>query len=265
MERQAATRLQELDDLKNTLLDVVAHDLRSPLAAIRALTSVLRHDALTPVLSTTQRDESLAGIQASADKMRALLDDLLDLEQFASGETTLRRSPADLAAVVRAVVAEHTAELTGRRVRLHLDPVTAVVDPVKLQRIIENLVVNAVRHTPAGTAVAISLRRDGETALICVDDSGAGVPADLREVIFARLRQAPGADRTGLGMGLSLVQRLARLHGGRAWVEEAPSGGASFRVRLPVTTPTPADPPPADPPRADPPRANRPPEEEGRG
>jgi len=196
-----------------------------------------------------RRQACLAGIGASANKMRALLDDLLDLERFATGEATSRRSVADLGEVARSVVTEHAVELAGRQVRLRLDPVTAAVDPAKVERIIENLVVNATRHTPAGTEVWIHVRRDGDTALICVDDAGPGVPTELREPIFERFRQAPGADRTGLGMGLSLVRRLTELHGGHAWVEEAPSGGASFRVRLPLTAPTPHEPTPHEPTR----------------
>jgi signal transduction histidine kinase len=247
LEREAATRLQELDQLKNTLLDVVSHDLRSPLAAIQAITTVLQRDATTPQPSVEQRQVSLAGIRASADKMRTLLDNLLDLERFATGDTTLQRSAVDLGELARSVVTEHAAELAGRQLRLHLDPITAEVDGAKVERIIENLVVNVARHTPAGTDVSISVRNDGDTALICVDDTGPGVPTELREAIFERFRQAPGADRTGLGIGLSLVARLTRLHGGHAWVQDAPSGGASFRVRLALTVPTPHETAPQEP------------------
>jgi PAS domain S-box-containing protein len=246
LEREAATRLQELDQLKNTLLDVVSHDLRSPLAAIGAITTVLQGDVDTPQLSVEQRQTSLAGLRASAEKMRTLLDDLLDLERFATGDSTLQRSATDLGDLVRSVVSEHAAQLAGRQVRLHVDPVTAKVDRTKVERIIENLLVNATRHTPTGTEVSISVRTDGDTALICVDDAGPGVPTELREAIFERFCQAPGADRTGLGMGLSLVARLTHLHAGDVWVSDSPAGGASFRVRLPLTAPNNAGTAPLD-------------------
>jgi signal transduction histidine kinase len=190
-------------------------------------------------MSVEQRQVSLAGIRASADKMRHLLDDMLDLERFAAGDTSLQRSAVNLADLARSVVDEHAAELAGRQVHLDLDPVTVDIDGAKVERIIENLLVNATRHTPAGTDVSVSVRNDGDTALICVDDSGPGVPTELRKAIFDRFRQAPGADRTGLGIGLSLVARLTHLHGGHAWVQDAPLGGASFRVQLPLTPPTP--------------------------
>ncbi len=238
MEREAATRLEEADQLKNTLLDVVSHDLRSPLAAIRAITSVLHRDAKSPTLSAEQRQAYLTDLAASANRMRNLLDNLLDLERLATGDITLRNDIVDLAEVTRSVVSENAAELAGRDVRLDLEPVTALVDGSKVERVIENLLANAARHTPDGTAVSVSVRRDGEAALICVEDAGPGVPLELRETIFERFQQAPGADPAGVGMGLSLVARLARLHGGQAWVEESPIGGASFRVKLPIAVTT---------------------------
>ncbi len=238
MEREATTRLEEADRVKNTLLDVVSHDLRSPLAAIRAIASVLRRDAASPNLSAGQRQAYLTNLEASANKMRNLLDNLLDLERLATGDMTLRNDTVDLAEITRSVVREHAAELAGREVRLDLEPATALVDGSKVERIIENLLVNASKHTTDGTPVHVSVHRDGGAALICVEDAGPGVPTELRETIFERFQQAPGADRAGVGMGLSLVARLAHLHGGHAWVEESPAGGASFRVRLPTAAPT---------------------------
>lgn len=236
-EREVAIRLQELDRLKNTLLDVVSHDLRSPLAAIRSIAAVLQRDAATQILSHEQRQSSLCGLEVSALKMRNLLDDLLDLERLAAGDTSLQRRMVDLAELTRSVVGEHAVMLASRDVRQDLEPVIAPVDPPKLERIVENLLVNASRHTPDGTPVRVSVRRRADSALICVDDSGPGVPADQRQVIFERFHQVAGSSRAGVGMGLSLVARLTELHGGSAWVEASASGGASFRVRLPMSSP----------------------------
>lgn len=241
MEREAAARLQEADRVKNTLLDVVSHDLRSPLAAIRAIASVLQRDAASPSLRAEQRQAYLTNLEASANKMRNLLDNLLDLERLATGDMTLRNDMVDLAEITRSVVTEHAPELAGREVHLDLEPVTALVDGSRVERIIENLLLNASKHTTGGTPVHVSVHRDGGAALICVEDAGLGVPAELREAIFERFQQAPGANRGGVGMGLSLVARLAHLHGGHAWVEESPAGGASFRVSLPVAPNTHAE------------------------
>jgi len=236
LEREAAERLRELDSLKNTFLDAVSHDLRTPLAAIRAVTSVLQGDADSRMLTEEQRRTYLLGLQANVDKIRALLDDLLDLERLVSGDLVLNRSPVDLASLIERWVAEHRAALGDRTVGLDVEPVVAEVDAVKVERIFENLLLNAARHTPEGTSVRVSLQQHDSEALLTVDDCGPGVPESMREVIFERFRQADRSAGAGLGIGLSLVARFAELHGGRAWVEECPGGGASFRVLLPLHT-----------------------------
>ncbi len=93
---------------------------------------------------------------------------------------------------------------------------------------------NAIRHTPPGTPVTVRVRYDDDGALLSVEDEGPGLPSELKPVIFEPFRQGAGAlDRGGVGIGLSLVQRFARLHGGDAWVEDRPHGGTAFRVFLP--------------------------------
>jgi signal transduction histidine kinase len=104
-----------------------------------------------------------------------------------------------------------------------------------VERIVENLLVNAVRHTPRGTPVRVSVTANEHGALIVVEDEGDGVPRELREKIFEEFRQGTDAPQPspGVGVGLTLVRRFAEMHHGRAWVEEREGGGASFRVFLP--------------------------------
>ncbi len=116
-----------------------------------------------------------------------------------------------------------------------LDPVTVEVAPVKVERIVTNLVTNAVIHTPAATPITVTLSAEPDGALVTVSDRGDGIPPVEREQIFGPFHQggtAP-AHRPGTGIGLSLVTAFAQLHGGRVWVEDTPGGGTTFRVLLP--------------------------------
>lgn len=105
----------------------------------------------------------------------------------------------------------------------------------KIERIVENLVRNAVRHTPAGTGIWVGVKAHAGGALITVEDDGPGVPDELKEALFEPFRQGPSSSdhSQGTGIGLSLVARFAELHGGRAWIEDSPHGGASFQVFIP--------------------------------
>jgi signal transduction histidine kinase len=107
---------------------------------------------------------------------------------------------------------------------------TGQLDSAQLERIVENLVVNAVRHTPPGSHIDVVVGRSANGILLQVDDDGPGVPAEARAQIFEPFRRESSTVAPGTGIGLSLVARFAELHGGRAWVEDRPGGGASFRV-----------------------------------
>jgi len=140
------------------------------------------------------------------------------------------RRPTDVGELARRVVAE--LKVKFHEIHVETGPSVAPVDPVHVERIIENLVANSARHTPKGTPIWVRVhRREGGT-VIRVEDAGPGVPQDLREVIFEPFRH--GGD--GLGIGLSLVARFATLHGGWAKVGDREGGGASFEVFLPDGT-----------------------------
>ena len=106
-----------------------------------------------------------------------------------------------------------------------------VLDPAKVERIVENLIVNAARHTPAGTTIWVRVTDQPDGVLLEIDDDGPGVPAQDRELIFRPFQH--GDHTLSTGIGLALVAHIAALHGGRAWVQDRPGGGAAFRVLLP--------------------------------
>ena len=232
-EREAAQRLRALDEMKNTFLEAVSHDLRTPLTSI--LGSALTLEQAGEGLSNDEVHDLVRRIASNARKLERLLSDLLDLDRLQRGIISPQRRPTDVAALVMEAVNE--SDLLGNRtVEVDIEePLVASLDAAKVERIVENLLANAARHTPPESPVWVSVRRRDAGVLIVVDDEGNGVPPELREVVFEPFRQAPGPANhsPGVGIGLSLVARFSELHGGTAWVEERPGGGASFRVFLP--------------------------------
>ncbi|MEX1262545.1 MAG: ATP-binding protein [Actinomycetota bacterium] len=239
--------LRELNDVKDTLLHAVSHDLKGPLAGILgAMQTIRRDDELH--LTADEREALHQVIEHSGRKMNRLIDDLLDLDRIDRGKVYPRRKPTDVGALARRVVAD-TEQLKAHPVRVRADAVLVDVDPGKVERVIENLLVNAARHTPAGTAVVVEITASRDGIGLVVEDDGPGVPDELKLVLFEPFRQAETASGRGMGIGLSLVQRFAELHGGSAHVEDGKTGGARFVVSLPgeVTRITAPDEAPAEP------------------
>jgi signal transduction histidine kinase len=226
---QDITERRQIDQLRDTILAAVSHELRTPLTAIVGFAVTLKGR----VLDAEQRETALDTLLEQAHKLERLLGDLLDLDRLRHGFVRPTVVDTDVARLVEQVVASHA---NGTHpIELNAIPAPAAVDAAKVERIVDNLVANALRHTPAGTAVHVRVEpRDGGV-VITVDDAGPGVAGHEREAIFEPFRR--GSDvgvATGTGVGLSLVAQFAALHGGRVWVEESPAGGASFRVFLPA-------------------------------
>jgi PAS domain S-box-containing protein len=232
-EREAAQRLRALDEMKNTFLEAVSHDLRTPLTSI--LGSALTLEQTRMELQKEDALDLVRRIAQNARKLERLLGDLLDLDRLQRGIVSPQRRVTDLDELVRRAVAE-TENLQGRHVGVEVEPIEVSVDGAKVERILENLLANALRHTTADTHVWVRARREDGGVLLLVEDDGPGIPEDLRDAVFEPFRQAPGSaaeHSPGVGVGLSLVRRFAELHGGRAWVQDREGGGASFRVFLP--------------------------------
>ncbi|MBI4728338.1 MAG: HAMP domain-containing histidine kinase [Acidobacteria bacterium] len=227
-EREAAERLRDLDRMKSEFLQTVSHELRTPLTVILGIADTLERGDLDA--STETMRDLVARIAANARRLDRLMADVLDLDRLARGTLQVRRRPTRMDALLSTVLA--AVDLGGRPVSAEGASVVALVDPAQVERIVENLLVNAAKHTPAGTPVWVRVEEESEGVLLTVEDAGPGVPDELKEAIFEPFRRS-AADAPGTGIGLSLVARLAELHGGRAWVQDRPGGGASFRVSLP--------------------------------
>ncbi|MFA5786341.1 MAG: PAS domain-containing sensor histidine kinase [Actinomycetota bacterium] len=230
-EREVAERLRALNDMKDAFMRAISHDLRTPLTVILGMTQTLemRSDSLAP----EEARRMLGRIAVNAHKVNHLLSDLMDLNRSMGEALEPHRQATDIGQLVRRVV--EGSERKGRAVEIEMESLVAALDVGLTERIVENLVVNAVRHTPDGTPIWVRAKKESAGVLVSVEDAGPGVPDELKEAVFEPFRRVGGAlsRAPGMGIGLSLVSQFARLHGGRAWVEDRPGGGASFKVYLP--------------------------------
>ena len=225
---QDVTERKRLDELRDSILATVSHELRTPLTAILGFSLTLqeRGDELDDRLRT----EIGRHLANQAKKLDRLLSDLLDLDRLRLGHMVPSFAQTDLAPLVRHVAVGFDSD---HPIEIEAEHVTVEADGPKIERVVENLIANAMKHTPPGTEIRVWVRPDDEGAVIGVDDDGSGVAAEEREAIFEAFRRGEVAETPGTGIGLSLVAQFTALHGGRAWVEDGEDGGASFRVFLP--------------------------------
>ena len=230
-EREEAAELRAIDELKTTFLRAVSHDLRTPLAAILGLSVTLETQE---DLGSAESRDLARRISTNARKLDRIVSDLLDLDRISRGILEPNLEETGLGELVRRVLDESDL-LADRDTEIEIDPVTIEADAAKIERIVENLLSNAVRHTPPESKVWVRVGPEAGGAILLVEDDGPGVPAEHRESIFQPFGQGAGAPEhaPGVGIGLAVVARFAELHGGRAWVEERSGGGASFHVFLP--------------------------------
>jgi PAS domain S-box-containing protein len=230
---QDITERKRLDELRDTILSSVSHELRTPLTSILGFAVTLQERGAD--LDASMRAEILANISEQARKLERLLSDLLDLERLRHGFVRPTFDEADVGRLVGEIAAAHSGN--GHPIRVDLSPAIAQVDVPKLERIVENLLANARRHTPSGTEVAVSVAPHAGGVVIAVDDKGPGVAPEERDTIFEIFTRGAATTSQGIGVGLSLVAQFTALHNGKVWVEDRDGGGASFRVFLPARQP----------------------------
>ena len=223
---------------KDLFLATLSHELRTPLSAIFGWTRLLRNGNEDPV----RIDRATLAIERSAESLRRLVDDLLDVSRIISGRLRLVQAPIKLAAVAEAALDAVRTQAAERHVRLETavpgEDVTILGDPQRLQQVVLNLLWNAIKFTPENGVVRLSLRRNGHRAEVEVEDTGVGIAAESLPRIFDWFHQAEAGERSvdaGLGVGLALVKQIVELHGGEVFAESPGVGrGATFRVVLPL-------------------------------
>jgi signal transduction histidine kinase len=176
-------------------------------------------------------------VRRNAQLLLGQVEDLLDLARLEAGHAKLRLARVDLAELVRATAASFDALAADRQTTVVVETpaaLEAVVDEDRARRIVLNLLSNALKFTPPGGRVRLAAIPRGGDVEILVEDSGPGIPEDLREAVFERFRQLGDGERGGTGIGLAITREFARMHGGDVTAGASPDGGASFRVRLPL-------------------------------
>jgi signal transduction histidine kinase/CheY-like chemotaxis protein len=245
------TALKAAHRAKDEFLAMLSHELRNPLGALASAAALLR---VAPP-AEPHAMAAVAAIGRQVEHMTRLVDDLLDVSRATSGKIHLNLQPRDLAAIVTSAVGAMRASgrLRDRDVTVDTTPVWVETDEIRLDQIVVNIVGNAVKYTGPGDRIAVRVYPSGGEAVLEVEDSGVGMAPDLLPRVFDLFVQGDRSlDRRagGLGLGLTLVKRLAELHGGHVAAESAGLGqGARFRVALP------AIPEPASEARAKEPRA----------
>ena len=228
-ERAQNLLLSAADEAKTFAMQAVSHDLRTPLAAILGLAVTLEGKA-GEMSAEDIRDLSSRIVQNSR-RLDRIVTDLLDLDRLQRNGFAANLKAVDLGSLIRHLVTR-TEVVTERRLQLDSGPVHSRADPTMVERIVENLLTNAVKHTPGDSRIWVRVERTDEGALIAVEDDGPGIAPEERQRIFEPFAQGASPGPGGAGIGLALVAKFAALHDGRAWVQERVGGGASFRVLL---------------------------------
>ena len=219
---------------KSRFLAAASHDLRQPLHALGLFLSELAQQPLDA------RSRQITGrLTASTEAMEGLLDSLLDISRLDAGVLAPERSVFDMHAKLEHIIAGQTsaAAARGLELRLRCPPCWGLSDPLLFERIVANLVSNAIRYTPAHGRVLMACRRRGERLRVEVRDSGPGIAVDDQQVIFQEFVQLGNAERArdkGLGLGLAIVRRLVDLLGHRLELRSAPGRGSVFAVEIPA-------------------------------
>jgi signal transduction histidine kinase len=232
---------REANAIKDEFLATVSHELRTPLSAIVTWARLLRDRSLDPAAMARGLDV----IDRNARAQTRLVDDLLDMSRIMTGKMRLDERPVDVRAVIGNVLESTRADAEKGQVELCWQeprfPAIVLGDPDRLQQIVANLLTNAMKFTPRGGRIDVSLGEHGQDVEIRVHDTGSGIDPTFLPHVFDRFRQADGSStraHRGLGLGLAIVRQLVELHGGTVHAESPGAGqGAAFSVRIPRALP----------------------------
>ena len=227
---EMASGLEQLFDARRELVAWASHDLRTPLANMQAMLEALEDGLVEP-------DSTLPVLREQVAHLSTLVDDLFELARIDAGALTLELRDAELEPVVEACL--RGVEADARRRGVDLDAsvprdVRARFAPEKVERVLFNLITNALRHTPSDGSVAVRVEQLGREVQVSVEDTGEGLDEEARQRMFDRFwRGDPARSVRGAGLGLAIARGIVEAHGGRIWAESPPDGGARVSFTLP--------------------------------
>jgi len=237
------THLKELDRLKSEFISVASHELRTPVGSLLMSVQLLDEGALGEL--TPSQKEILALQREDLERLERLMNELLDITKLEAGTSPPRFemiSPRELAkSSLQATHALAERKQIGLKmdVSKELKPVRA--DRSQTERVLVNLISNAIRHTPSGGIVKVRAEESGNQVTFTVEDNGEGIPREYLDKIFDRFVQVPGATGGGAGLGLAIAYNIVKAHGGNIWVESELGAGSAFRFTLPTEAPAVGD------------------------
>ncbi len=233
--------LGELDVMKSRFLASITHDLKSPIGRVRGNIANLQDGLLGPV--NEGQNELLDMMSKDVDKLSRLIHDILDLQKMKAGAFKLDLAEVELKPFILSILEQHAQVLLDKEielgVKLDLGKTKIYLDKKQIERVFDNLVVNAIKYTSGGGRIIIESNIEGAEVLFKVIDTGVGIPAEHVEHVFDEFYQAGQKVKgvKGTGLGLTIVKQIVEAHGGRIWVDSKPKVGTVFAFRIPIERP----------------------------
>jgi signal transduction histidine kinase len=229
---EMAGRLEELFDARRQLVAWASHDLRTPIASLQAMVEAIEDGLATPA-------DYLPAMREQVRALGMLVDDLFELARIDAGALTLELEETSLTGLVESTVRGLQPQATVRQIKLETrmdgDGLRVRCAPEKVERVLYNLVANALRHTPSDGSIAVLARPLERDVVVTVEDTGEGLPPDAASRVFERFWRADRSrSRGGAGLGLAIARGLVEAQGGRIWAENRPGGGARISFTLPA-------------------------------
>jgi len=243
---EARRKVEDLSRLKDEFLSIASHELRTPVTSIKGYTQLAKMLIKENDLNTSEEYLDIALDQI--DRMSRLILELLDVSRIETGRLEIRREPIVWAQFVRDVVHRHHTAVSDRRFHISVPGDGDVVrgDRDRLEQVLGNLLENAIKYSPDGSDVTVTVEGRGESLVTAVCDRGIGIPTDELSQVFERFhrgRQVSSTNYGGLGLGLYITKQIIERHGGTIWVESKEGQGTTFYFALPATEAADGDPP----------------------